>query len=148
MPSLISEKPSLMDVKRFLLKGKSRFRRFILRKLPRRTNSKKTFEKGLAELNKRIYEIKDAKLRDEQSAKNTALRNRFVGAAMCGLYSGADRQNDIDISKIKIRLTYNSTEMLIFYMNHWLLFLMHPSLRVFLEFYVMLPFLRDIPTLI
>ena len=94
MPSLISEKPSLRDVKRFLLKGKSRFRRFILRKLPRRTNSKKTFEKGLAELNKRIYE-----LRDEQSAKNTALRNRFVGAAMCGLYSGADRQNDIDISK-------------------------------------------------
>ena len=74
--------------------------------------------------------------------------HRFVGAAMCGLYSGADRQNDIDISKIKIRLTYNSTEMLIFYMNHWLLFLMHPSLRVFLEFYVMLPFLRDIPTLI
>ena len=35
-----------------------------------------------------------AKLRDEQIAKNTALRNRFVGAAMGGLYSGSSRQNE------------------------------------------------------
>ena len=60
---------------------------------------KKTFEKGLAELDSRIAEIKNANLRDEQIAKNTALKNRFVGAAMGGLYSGTCRQDDIDLSK-------------------------------------------------
>lgn len=58
-----------------------------------------TFENGLAEMDKRIAEIKNANLRDEQIAKNTALRNRFVGAAMGGLYSGACSQDDIDLSK-------------------------------------------------
>ena len=55
---------------------------------------KNMFKDGLAKLNERAAEIKSAKLRDEQIAKNTALRNRFVGAAMGGLYSGSSRQNE------------------------------------------------------
>ena len=55
---------------------------------------RKTFENGIAELDKRIAEIENAKLRDDQIAKNTALKNRFTGAALGGLYSGACRQND------------------------------------------------------
>lgn len=57
---------------------------------------RKTFEKGLAELDSRIAEIKNAKIRDEQIAKNMELKNRFVGAAMGGLYSGAGRQSEDD----------------------------------------------------
>lgn len=55
---------------------------------------KNMFKDGLAKLNERAAEIKNANLRDEQIAKNTALRNRFVGAAMGGLYSGSSRQNE------------------------------------------------------
>ena len=55
---------------------------------------KNMFKDGLAKLNERAAEIKSAKLRDEQIAKNTALKNRFVGAAMGGLYSGSSRQNE------------------------------------------------------
>ena len=57
---------------------------------------RKTFEKGLAELDSRIAEIKNANLCDEQIAKNTALKNRFVGAAMGGLYSGTCMQSEDD----------------------------------------------------
>ena len=62
--------------------------------MPSLTPEKPMFKDGLAKLNERAAEIKSAKLRDEQIAKNTALRNRFVGAAMGGLYSGSSRQNE------------------------------------------------------
>ena len=45
---------------------------------------KNMFKDGLAKLNERAAEIKSAKLRDEQIAKNTALRNRFVGRLWVG----------------------------------------------------------------
>ena len=57
---------------------------------------KNMFKDGLAKLNERAAEIKSAKLRDEQIAKTTALKNRFTGAAMGGLYSGSSRQSEDD----------------------------------------------------